>query len=103
MGRWKFAKSNGKEQTESLNSSEKLFTTNNNTSNEFEVFSPENYEKVEIIANTLMLHKSVRVNLQVAALNDRRRIVDFLCGVAYVLNFAIKKIDVNTYEFKATS
>ncbi|MGL5268872.1 MAG: cell division protein SepF [Spiroplasma sp.] len=82
---WRFNNANEKLKTQSLASKE---------------FNPKNYEDVEVIANTLVLQKPVKVDLQNAVVSDRRRIVDFLCGVAYVLNFDVKKIDSNVYEFK---
>lgn len=97
---WKSLKATEKEDTESLNSSNNLFIREN-LSVSFEEYSPKNYEDVEAIANTLVLHKSVKLNLQNTVISDRRRIIDFLCGIAYVLNFDVKKIDIDIYEFKA--
>lgn len=100
-GWWKFNKANEKEQTESLTSSSPFISSENLMP--FEEFSPKNYEDVEAIANALVLQKPVKLNLQDTVISDRRRIVDFLCGVAYVLNFEVKKIDMNIYQFKLNS
>ncbi|MDQ7982799.1 MAG: cell division protein SepF [Spiroplasma sp.] len=63
-------------------------------------FSPQTYEEVEIIANALVARKSVKLNLENTIIGDRRRIIDFLCGIAYVLDLDIKKHAVDIYEFK---
>lgn len=98
---WKIPKVNEKTtETESLTASNNPFLRNK-MSNSFEEFSPKNYEDVEAIANALVLHKSVKLNLQNTVISDRRRIIDFLCGIAYVLNFDVKKNDIDIYEFKA--
>lgn len=96
-GWWKSSKINEKEQAESLSTSSSFI---NSGILAFEEFSPKNYEDVEVIANTLVLQKPVKLNLEDTVISDRRRIVDFLCGVAYVLNFDVKKIDINIYQFK---
>lgn len=63
-------------------------------------FSPKTYEEVELIANALVARKSVKLNLQNTIIGDRRRIIDFLCGIAYVLDLDIKKNGIDIYEFK---
>lgn len=98
---WKIPKVGDKVETESLTTSNNSFISNK-LSNSFEDFSPKNYEDVEAIANALVLQKSVKLNLQNTVISDRRRIVDFLCGIAYVLNFDVKKIDIDFYEFKVS-
>lgn len=99
VGWWKASKSNEKTETQSLNSSNNPFIKDN-FSTLFEEFSPKNYEDVEEIANALMLHKSVKLNLKDTVISDRRRIIDFLFGIAYVLNFTVNKTDIDIYEFK---
>lgn len=63
-------------------------------------FTPKTYEEVELIANALVARKSVKLNLQNTIIGDRRRIIDFLCGIAYVLDLDIKKDGIDIYEFK---
>lgn len=98
---WKNSKAMEKKTT----TTESFVPTNNSFINEelvslMEEFSPKNYEDVEEIANALILQKSIKINLQNTVISDRRRIIDFLCGIAYVLNFSIKKNDIDIYEFK---
>lgn len=96
---WKFSKTTEKPATESLTTSDNPFIKNMSSS--YEEFSPKNYEDVEAIANTLVLQKSVKLSLQDTVISDRRRIIDFLCGVAYVLNFDVKKLEIDLYQFNA--
>lgn len=99
---WKIPKVSEKTETETLASSDNPFIRTKLTDS-FEEFSPKNYEDVEAIANALVLQKSVKLNLQNTVISDRRRIIDFLCGIAYVLNFDVKKNDIDVYEFKASN
>ncbi|MBE4703947.1 cell division protein SepF [Spiroplasma platyhelix] len=96
---WKIPKVSEKTETEALTTSNNPFISNK-ISSTFEEFSPKNYEDVEAIANALVLQKLVKLNLQNTVISDRRRIIDFLCGIAYVLNFDVKKNDIDVYEFK---
>lgn len=98
---WKIPKTGEKTETESVTTSTNPFLRTK-VANSLEEFSPKTYEDVEAIANTLVLQKSVKLNLQDTVISDRRRIIDFLCGIAYVLNFEVKKIEIDIYEFKAT-
>lgn len=64
-----------------------------------EEFSPVKYDEVEPIANTLVLGKSIKLNLQNTQPADRKRIIDFLCGIAFVLDLDVKCTANNIYEF----
>ncbi|WP_342261501.1 cell division protein SepF [Spiroplasma endosymbiont of Notiophilus biguttatus] len=63
-------------------------------------FAPKNYQEIESIANAMILQKPIKVNLTTTVENDRRRIIDFLCGISYVIGFVVDKIDIHIYEFK---
>ena len=67
---------------------------------EMQEFAPKNYEEVQSIANAMMLQKPIKINLTATVANDRRRIIDFLCGISYVIGFIPDKTDVFIYEFK---
>lgn len=76
----------------------------NNYKNSFEEktqeFAPKSYQEIESIANAMILQKPVKINLTATIENDRRRIIDFLCGISYVIGFVVDKTDNNIYEFK---
>lgn len=98
---WKSSKTNQNQQeTAAISETNSNPFINDNLTSSFEEFSPRNYEDVEEIANALVLQKSVKLSLKDTVISDRRRILDFLFGIAYVLNFDIKKIDIDVYEFK---
>ncbi|WP_339041452.1 cell division protein SepF [Spiroplasma endosymbiont of Apeira syringaria] len=63
-------------------------------------FAPKNYQEIESIANAMILQKPIKVNLTTTVENDRRRIIDFLCGISYVIGFVVDKTDIHIYEFK---
>lgn len=63
-------------------------------------FAPKNYQAIEPLANAMILQKSIKINLTNTVANDRRRIIDFLCGISYVVGFVVDKTDNNVYEFK---
>lgn len=63
-------------------------------------FAPKNYQEIESIANAMILQKPIKVNLSTTVENDRRRIIDFLCGISYVIGFVVDKTDIHIYEFK---
>ncbi len=63
-------------------------------------FAPKNYQEIEWIANAMILQKPIKVNLTTTVENDRRRIIDFLCGISYVIGFVVDKTDIHIYEFK---
>ncbi|CAB1054121.1 MULTISPECIES: cell division protein SepF [unclassified Spiroplasma] len=63
-------------------------------------FAPKNYQEIESVANAMILQKPIKVNLTTTVENDRRRIIDFLCGISYVIGFVVDKTDIHIYEFK---
>lgn len=63
-------------------------------------FAPKNYQEIESIANAMILQKPIKVNLTTTVENDRRRIIDFLCGISYVIGLVVDKTDIYIYEFK---
>ncbi|NLT39335.1 MAG: cell division protein SepF [Clostridiales bacterium] len=58
---------------------------------------PERYENVTDIADHLKEKRTVVLNLESANREVARRILDFLCGVAYALDGKIKKVAERTY------
>lgn len=64
-------------------------------------FAPKNYQEIEAIANVMILQKPIKIDLTVTVENDRRRIIDFLCGISFVIGFVVDKIDMYVYEFKS--
>lgn len=99
MGWWKNSKHQTTDDTASL-SATNLYDNKDVAIDLIKEFSPKTYEEVELIANALVARKSVKLNLQNTIIGDRRRIIDFLCGIAYVLDLDIKKNGVDIYEFK---
>lgn len=72
----------------------------NSFQKETQEFAPKSYQEIESIANAMILQKPVKINLTATVENDRRRIIDFLCGISYVIGFVVDKTDINIYEFK---
>lgn len=99
MGWWKNAKNQTTDDTASLPETN-LYANKEPVVDLIKEFSPKTYEEVELIANALVARKSVKLNLQNTIIGDRRRIIDFLCGIAYVLDLDIKKHGIDIYEFK---
>lgn len=62
-------------------------------------FSPKKYDDIEPIANAIMAKKTVKLYLNETVINDKKRIIDFLCGVGFALEIEIKKIGLDTYQF----
>ena len=58
---------------------------------------PDKFESASEIADQLKNRRTVVLNLENAAPDVARRLVDFLSGVAYGGNGRIKKIAANTY------
>ncbi len=58
---------------------------------------PERYENVTDIADHLRDKRTVVLNLESASKDVARRILDFLCGVAYAIDGKIKKVAERTY------
>lgn len=71
-----------------------------NFEEQMQEFAPKNYQEIESIANAMILQKAIKVNLATTVESDRRRIIDFLCGISYVIGFVVDKTDNHIYEFK---
>ena len=58
---------------------------------------PERYEDAASIADHLNAKKTVVLNLEQTSKDVSRRLIDFLCGVAYANNGQMKRVAKNTY------
>ena len=58
---------------------------------------PERYEDAVSIADHLNAKKTVVLNLEQTSKDVSRRLIDFLCGVAYANNGQMKRVANNTY------
>ena len=58
---------------------------------------PERYEDAASIADHLNAKKTVVLNLEQTSMDVSRRLIDFLCGVAYANNGQMKRVANNTY------
>ena len=58
---------------------------------------PERYEDAASIAYHLNAKKTVVLNLEQTSKDVSRRLIDFLCGVAYANNGQMKRVANNTY------
>ena len=58
---------------------------------------PERYEDAASIADHLNAKKTVVLNLEQTSKDVSRRLIDFLCGVAYANNGQMKRVADNTY------
>ncbi len=58
---------------------------------------PERYEDAASIADHLNAKKTVVLNLEQTNKDVTRRLIDFLCGVAYANNGQMKRVANNTY------
>ena len=58
---------------------------------------PERYEDAASIADHLNAKKTVVLNLEQSSKDVSRRLIDFLCGVAYANNGQMKRLANNTY------
>ena len=64
---------------------------------ELKVVRPERYEEVAHIADHLMNHRTVVLNLEATNKENQRRMIDFLSGVAYAIDGQIKRVATETY------
>ena len=64
---------------------------------ELKVVKPERYEEVAHIADHLMNHRTVVLNLEATNKENQRRMIDFLSGVAYAIDGQIKRVATETY------
>ena len=58
---------------------------------------PERYEDAASIADHLNAKKTVVLNLEQTSKYVSRRLIDFLCGLAYANNGQMKRVANNTY------
>lgn len=58
---------------------------------------PERYEDAASIADHLNAKKTIVLNLEQTSKDVSRRLIDFLCGVAYANNGQMKRVANNTY------
>ena len=64
---------------------------------ELKVVHSEKFEDVVMVAEHLLNHCTVVLNLDAANKDVRRRIFDFLSGVAFSIGGLIKRVTENTY------
>lgn len=64
---------------------------------EMKVVRPEHFDSVTQIADHLLDHRTVVLNLENSSKETSRRLIDFLSGVAYSINGSLKKIASNAY------
>lgn len=64
---------------------------------ELKVVRPENFEEVSSIADHLLCGRTVVLNLEAAAKDIARRMIDFLSGVAYSIEGQMKRVANSTY------
>lgn len=73
--------------------------TTTNTTSKPNIFTPKIFAQVEEIANELLAHKSVIVDLTSTDLVEAKRICDFLNGVSFALNGSVEKVAKLVYLF----
>jgi len=64
---------------------------------ELKVVKPERYANVKQIADHLLNHRTVVLNLEATNKETAKRLLDFLSGVAYSIDGSLKKIASNAY------
>lgn len=64
---------------------------------ELKVVRPDKYEDVVGIAEHLLSHRTVVLNLETANKEVCRRMIDFLSGVAYSIRGQIRRVTTSTY------
>lgn len=64
---------------------------------EMVVVKPEKLGSVTQIADYLVDHKTILLNLEETNKDTARRLIDFLNGVAYAINGNLRKVATNTY------
>lgn len=67
------------------------------TALELKVVKPQSFESVPQIADHLLNKRTVVLNLENTNKETARRLIDFLSGVAYSIDGALKKVATNTY------
>ncbi len=71
--------------------------TDSNATIELKVVRPENYASVTEIADHLLSHRTVVLNLEATNKEVAKRLIDFLAGVAYSIDGQLKNVSNNTY------
>ncbi len=64
---------------------------------ELKVVRPDKFETVTQIADHLLNHRTVVLNLEATNKETARRMIDFLSGVAYSIDGQLKKVANNTF------
>lgn len=64
---------------------------------ELKVIRPDRWENVNQIADHLINHRTVVLNLEATNKETARRMIDFLLGVVYTIEGDIKKVANNTW------
>lgn len=64
---------------------------------ELKVVKPDRYENVNQIADHLLNHRTVVLNLEGTNKETARRLIDFLSGVAYSIDGQLKRVANNTF------
>lgn len=64
---------------------------------EMKVVRPEHFDSVTQIADHLLEHRTVVLNLENTSKETSRRLIDFLSGVAYSIDGSMKKIATSAY------
>ena len=73
----------------------------NSVAIELKVVRPESYASVTEIADHLLNHRTVVLNLEATNREVAKRLIDFLAGVAYSIDGQLKNVANNTYIIKA--
>lgn len=61
------------------------------------LYEPKSYDEVQEIADNLLNHRSVVINLQQVDPMQAKRIVDFLSGTVYAVRGDIQKLGISTF------
>lgn len=69
----------------------------NSVAIELKVVRPESYSSVTEIADHLLNHRTVVLNLEATNREVAKRLIDFLAGVAYSIDGQLKNVANNTY------
>ena len=64
---------------------------------ELKVVKPERYANVKQIADHLLNHRTVVLNLESTNKETAKRLLDFLSGVAYSIDGQLKRVATNTF------
>ncbi len=64
---------------------------------ELKVVKPERYGNVKQIADHLLRHRTVVLNLEATNKETAKRLLDFLSGVAYSIDGQLKRVASNTF------